>query len=1088
MRRQPWVNAVLAVVSAAILSLLLPEEAAAVNIPCANPTWTVLPPTTLLDNATVSAIALTCDDGATGFVTLYGTNNDLINVLLANVSLDGASPSLASFGSIKLAQGNHALHARVPSTGGTTSQFRVPFNVTVYPATFVIGYLDRNAASHDTGVYGVLLVDDIVRTDRTLLPNTTVRLHIAETGCTPVTAVRAALDFAQINGANALLGPSCSAESRQVHVIASLFKLPMLSFWSATTDLSNKLVYPFFLRGLDPLSETYDLASTISAFGWKSIALLEFDIFPYADQLFTRLSEMKVEVKAHYVVRAGTLDYSPAMRLLKQVGSRVVLLNAYNVNAQTQDFNGVIRAAIAEGLVGSGYTWIFGTSAGFSIADLLPAERLLLAGCFSVVGADAVGDTALRARIANLWNTKDLRSLAGPWGARITMSASEGQPGVPNTLDNQGSAGVDSYLTLVKAYHKLAYVDKARITQDSFLAELFRTTFYGATGTVAYDANGDRLGNGALLNYRIRNGTLDMNYKIGTIFFDALHNGVYNLSVSGFNSINDTGRIVWSHGLTSVPPAFVCARGCVHGNCTAHDTCVCNNGWASQSGNPDCAKAICAACEHGICTAPNVCACDVGWSGSNCAVPSSSSGSDTGRVVGAAVGASGGIALLAIIVGVMLIRRRKSASLLGHENWVVNIQDVKFERIIGQGSFGDVYKARWRGSVVAVKTISGALIGLPSMDGRASNGEMVPLNLISGVTADPTLADDDRKRANQGSMRHSAEEKDPDIAAYRAALGDKARVTQRERYASVVATRNKRNGAVQPWGSGKAQRSGTILHSQQQRDSELSVSGPLASLLRSLFKSFNRRAADGHMNKADREAVKEFVREIACMCGLRHPNIVMFMGACVRPPGPIFLVTEYLERGTLVDLFDDTSVQFTWKLRRELALSAARGMAYLHSASPPILHLDLKSANVLVSDTLVCKISDFGLSMLKGQRSWEGERVGTALWMAPEIIGAALYTEKSDVYSFGIILWEIAFRSLPYMELDGIATVQQLLIEVSSHGCRPTPAVKGFPSYRTIVEACWDQEPERRPSFAEVCDSLEGMGAEAEELDLHAKR
>ncbi len=97
-------------------------------------------------------------------------------------------------------------------------------------------------------------------------------------------------------------------------------------------------------------------------------------------------------------------------------------------------------------------------------------------------------------------------------------------------------------------------------------------------------------------------------------------------------------------------------------------------------------------------------------------------------------------------------------------------------------------------------------------------------------------------------------------------------------------------------------------------------------------------------------------------------------------------------------------------------LDAARGINYLHTLQPPVLHRDLKSANLLVDSSLrVLKVADFGLArtrelcvpspVLTGQR-------GTFQWMAPEVIMGHNYGEPADVYSFAIIMWECIARKL----------------------------------------------------------------------------
>lgn len=79
---------------------------------------------------------------------------------------------------------------------------------------------------------------------------------------------------------------------------------------------------------------------------------------------------------------------------------------------------------------------------------------------------------------------------------------------------------------------------------------------------------------------------------------------------------------------------------------------------------------------------------------------------------------------------------------------------------------------------------------------------------------------------------------------------------------------------------------------------------------------------------------------------LRHPNIVMFMGACTKPPN-LSLVTELLQM-SLFDLLHNTNVKLSWKIKFKIAIETATGMNFLHMSKPTIIHRDLKSANLLV--------------------------------------------------------------------------------------------------------------------------------------------
>ncbi|XP_042479023.1 serine/threonine-protein kinase CTR1-like [Macadamia integrifolia] len=168
------------------------------------------------------------------------------------------------------------------------------------------------------------------------------------------------------------------------------------------------------------------------------------------------------------------------------------------------------------------------------------------------------------------------------------------------------------------------------------------------------------------------------------------------------------------------------------------------------------------------------------------------------------------------------------------------------------------------------------------------------------------------------------------------------------------------------------------------------------------------------------ERFKEFLREVLLMKRLRHPNIVLFMGAVTQPPN-LSIVTEYLSRGSLYRLLHKPGAREVLDERRRLnmAYDVAKGMNYLHRHNPPIVHRDLKSPNLLVDRKYTVKVCDFGLSRLKANTFLSSKSAaGTPEWMAPEVLRDEPSNEKSDVYSFGVILWELVTLQQPWSNLN----------------------------------------------------------------------
>eukprot|EP01017_Pseudomicrothorax_dubius_P033692 TRINITY_DN4534_c0_g1_i1.p1 TRINITY_DN4534_c0_g1~~TRINITY_DN4534_c0_g1_i1.p1 ORF type:complete len:233 (-),score=8.69 TRINITY_DN4534_c0_g1_i1:85-783(-) len=227
-------------------------------------------------------------------------------------------------------------------------------------------------------------------------------------------------------------------------------------------------------------------------------------------------------------------------------------------------------------------------------------------------------------------------------------------------------------------------------------------------------------------------------------------------------------------------------------------------------------------------------------------------------------------------------------------------------------------------------------------------------------------------------------------------------------------------------------------------------------------------------------------RELRVLLKLKkHPNIVSLVGITNKDGLPC-LVTELCAGGSFYDLLHERKdIPLSWSTRCTFALDIAQGMFYLHSLSPPVLHRDLKSPNVLIqeelkSDTrLHLKISDFGLSCLLSPRNANDllQGVGTCHWMAPELLSGLPYSKKADVYSFGIILWEIMKRELPYQHLKGKYAIMQFV----QHGGEPDYFLLPHdcpPKLTELLKCCLHRNSELRPSFGIIVSKLQSILSE----------
>ena len=146
-------------------------------------------------------------------------------------------------------------------------------------------------------------------------------------------------------------------------------------------------------------------------------------------------------------------------------------------------------------------------------------------------------------------------------------------------------------------------------------------------------------------------------------------------------------------------------------------------------------------------------------------------------------------------------------------------------------------------------------------------------------------------------------------------------------------------------------------------------------------------------------------------------------------------------------------------------------MSHLHKHN--ILHRDLKSLNVLVNSTnpndQVCaKLVDFGDSRESFRYSDENQICGTVRWTAPEVFNGKPFTQKSDVFSFGIILWEMICLEIPYPDIKRDFQVEDFVLS----GGRPPVSVECPAGYRALMQSCWDENPQYRPTFGQILDVL----------------
>lgn len=257
-----------------------------------------------------------------------------------------------------------------------------------------------------------------------------------------------------------------------------------------------------------------------------------------------------------------------------------------------------------------------------------------------------------------------------------------------------------------------------------------------------------------------------------------------------------------------------------------------------------------------------------------------------------------------------------------------------------------------------------------------------------------------------------------------------------------------------------------------------------------------------HMDDAEREEeqMKCFVSEILLLGKTTHENIVRLLGCCVETRVPL-LVYEFVENGTLWDhLHPDRGAQrsllgSSWARRLSIAVDTAKAVNYLHKMSPPILHRDIKSANILIDKSHNAKVADFGASRFLTSGATHltfAVVVGTHGYLDPEYNLSFKFTDKSDVYSFGVILLEL-ITSMPAdlgTKLGILAHHFRTSFRTGNHTNLIDPKLstdaKVVASIQDVAELaidCLAMEGHQRPSMEQVLSKLKGIQSKRMQLD-----
>ncbi|PUZ52193.1 hypothetical protein GQ55_6G250300 [Panicum hallii var. hallii] len=236
----------------------------------------------------------------------------------------------------------------------------------------------------------------------------------------------------------------------------------------------------------------------------------------------------------------------------------------------------------------------------------------------------------------------------------------------------------------------------------------------------------------------------------------------------------------------------------------------------------------------------------------------------------------------------------------------------------------------------------------------------------------------------------------------------------------------------------------------------------------------------------DQQHKKEFGKEMLILSQINHRNIVKLLGYCLEVEVPM-LVYEFIPNGTLFQLIHGNhSGHISLDTRVRIPHESAEALDYLHSsASPPIVHGDVKSANILLNGDFTAKVSDFGASILAP--SDESQFVtlvqGTCGYLDPEYMQTCQLTDKSDIYSFGVVLLELLTRKKPF-NLKGPEQEKSLsmvfleamkenkLEDILDDEIKNDENLEFLEEIAELARQCLEMCGVNRPSMKEVADKL----------------
>ncbi|GJP77327.1 hypothetical protein CLOP_g7739 [Closterium sp. NIES-67] len=251
------------------------------------------------------------------------------------------------------------------------------------------------------------------------------------------------------------------------------------------------------------------------------------------------------------------------------------------------------------------------------------------------------------------------------------------------------------------------------------------------------------------------------------------------------------------------------------------------------------------------------------------------------------------------------------------------------------------------------------------------------------------------------------------------------------------------------------------------------------------------------LDQVSKQGDVEFIREVELLSRVHHRHLVNLVGFCAEK-GERALIYEYMAMGSLYEHLHGESAKeypLSWDSRTKIAIHVALGIEYLHyGADPPLIHRDIKSANILLSDDGYSKVADFGLckeAPIGAGTDGSEQLVPTATavrgsfgYLDPEYVNTSILSEKSDVYSYGVVLLELISGHKSIHEWQPLAYwAEEYLADREKTPLMVDPKLEGnfdldeLYALCDIARTCVQDQAVNRPTIRDVAKALvENLG------------